>query len=169
MWVDHVDFNNIVATDWAKPMAGTPGLKFWRKLVRLKHTLKRWNWTVFGHIFKKKTMLLEKIQTLELDLQRGWTENTHTEWDLTRKELTQVESWEQELLCHNPRMDWVKDGDRNTAFYHAVIRDKKKRQQIQLARDDESITSNASEIETLAQIFSLSSSRRPHTISIKTC
>lgn len=61
MWADHANFNTPMATDWAKPMAGPPGLKFWCKLVRLKHTLKNWNWTIFGDVFKKKSVLLDKI------------------------------------------------------------------------------------------------------------
>lgn len=48
------------------------------------------------------------------------------ELDSARKEFQQVEAWEHELLCHKARMDWTKDGDRKSAFYHTVIRDKKK-------------------------------------------
>lgn len=77
MWVDHKDFKKLVAMDWAKPVPGTPGLKFWRKLLRPNHTLKRWNWNGFEDIFKKKAELTTKIQTFESQLQGGWSENTH--------------------------------------------------------------------------------------------
>lgn len=155
MWIDHVDFKRVVATDWARPVAGTPGVKLWRKLARLKHTLKRWNWTTFGDIFKKKAELLYKIQTLETELQAGWSDQIHSEWDLARKDFGQVEACEHELLCHKACMNWIKDGDKNSAFYHAVIKDKKKRQMIQIARDDDSLTTNEMEIGALAQDFFL--------------
>lgn len=69
MWIDHPEFMNLVANDWARPMSRTPGLIFWRKLMWLKHTLKSWNWTVFGNVFQKKKELHEKIQNLETQLQ----------------------------------------------------------------------------------------------------
>lgn len=153
MWTDHHDFKQVVATDWAKPMAGTPGIKFWRKLTRLKHTLKKWNWTVFGDISYQKKVLVEKIQHCELQLQGGWADQTHSEWDAARKELSKVETWEHELLGHKARMDWTKNGNRNSAFYHEVIKDRRKRQLIQLMRPDESITTDAREIERAAQNF----------------
>lgn len=72
---------------------------------------------------------------------------------MARRELKQVKAWERELLCHKGRMDWAKDGDRNSAFYHAVIRDRQKRHKIQLAREDESTATDALEIGNLAQAF----------------
>lgn len=88
MWVDHPDFLHIVAADWAKPMMGSPGLIFWRKLMRLKHTLKSWNWSIFGNIYQKKRDLQGRIQSLEIDLQQGWSNTVHTEWDNCRAQLS---------------------------------------------------------------------------------
>lgn len=64
-----------------------------------------------------------------------------------------MEAWENELLFHKARMDWTKDGDRNSAFYHAVIKEKKKCQLDQIIREDEFVTADASEIVVLAQDY----------------
>lgn len=145
MWVDHPDFLNLVASDWAKPINGPPRLVFWRKLMQLKHTLKAWNWTVFGNIFNTKKELQSRIQSLEVQLQQGWSESVHSDWHQTRTELCKVERWENELLRHQAKMDWTKNGDLNSKFFHAVIKEKKKGYLTQITRGDDTISSNANE------------------------
>lgn len=153
MWIDHPEFHDLVASDWAKPMHESPGLIFWRKLTRLKHMLQRSNWSVFGNVFTKKKELHEQIEALETQLHHGWSDTVHNDWDKARKEFSKVEAWENELLCHKARMKWTKDGDRNSAFYHAVIREKTKRQLIQITREHESVSTVAPEIGLLAHDY----------------
>lgn len=71
MCVDHPNFMTLVATSWSKQIHGSPGWVFWRKLMRLKHSLRAWNWSTFGDIFKKKKELQDRVQQLELELQQG--------------------------------------------------------------------------------------------------
>lgn len=97
-------------------MNGPPGLVFHRKLLRVQHLLNEWNWEVLGHVSIKKTELQGQIQTLKLQLQQGWDDTIHLDWENNSKDLRQVENWENELLCHKARMAWMKDGDRNTRF-----------------------------------------------------
>lgn len=116
MWVDHPDFLLVVKHSWDRLVHGTPGLVFHLKLLLLKHTLKQWNWEVFGHVSIKKKELQEHIQTLEMLLQQGWNDSIHLDWENSRKHLRQVENWEDELFCQKARMAWTKDGDRITKF-----------------------------------------------------
>lgn len=105
-------------------MHGTPGLVYHRKLLRLRHTLKSWNWEIFGHVSIKKKDLHEQIQSSELQLQHNWDDAIHLAWENSRKALRQVQNWENQLLCQKARMAWTKDGDRNTRFYHAMIKER---------------------------------------------
>lgn len=91
------------------------------------------------------------MQHLELELQQGWAGIVHKDWQPTRAELCEVVKWENELLCHPARMNWAKEGDRNSKFYHAVIKDKKKHQLIQIIRENEIVTTDSLEIGDLAQ------------------
>lgn len=65
--------------------------------------------------------------------------------------MCQVENWENELLCHIARMEWTKNGDCNSKFYHSVIKERRKCQKIQLAHVDRSIISDPREIGAMAQ------------------
>lgn len=57
------------------------------------------------------------------------------------------------MLCHQAQMEWLKDGDRNSKFFHAVIRDKRKKQHIQIELSNGDVTTSAADIGTMAQDF----------------
>lgn len=57
------------------------------------------------------------------------------------------------MLCHQARMDWLNDGDQNSKFFHAVIKEKRKRQITQISLPTGEITTSAAEIGTMAQDF----------------
>lgn len=51
-------------------------------------------------------------------------------------------------------MEWTNNGDRNSTFFHAVSKDMKKREMIQIYRGDVSFSSNVGKIGILAQNYS---------------
>lgn len=146
---------NIVSQAWARAVIGSPGKILHTKLMRLKKILKEWNWSCFGNIFSRKNELQQKLQILESALQGGWTDSGQQKWDACRRELLQVEAWENEMLCSKARLNWAKDGDRNTKYFHALIQERRKKQVIQLKLANGEITTEPSEIGTQAvQFFS---------------
>lgn len=125
MWVEHPSF--MVKQNWEAPKHGNPGHIFAKKLIRLHRELKRWNWESFRDLHRKKSDLNGRIQSLELQLSNGWEDEVHQEWENCKKEILQVEKWESEMLCQQACMDWMKDGDRNSKFFHAVIKERRKK------------------------------------------
>lgn len=67
--------------------------------------------------------------------------------------MRQVESWENEMLCNKVRFDCTKEGDRNYKFYHAVIREPRKKQMIQFTSSNGDTTTSATEIGRTAVDF----------------
>lgn len=57
------------------------------------------------------------------------------------------------MLCNHARLDWTKFGGRNTKYFHAIIKERRKYQAMQLARADESIISETKEIGEVAQVY----------------
>lgn len=72
-----------------------------------------------------------------------------------------MEAWENEMLCHQAHLDWTKDGDRNSKFYHAIIKEQRQRQITQLTRADE-VTWMVTEFFFFFELFSAS----PHHMDI---
>lgn len=134
-------------------MHGTPGQIFAKKLIRLRRDSKRWNWESFGDIRRKKQDLNARIQALERQLSDGWADGVHQEWEYCKKKILQVEKRESKMLCQQARMDWMIDGDRNFKFFHAVIKERRKKQIIQITRPNDETSTLSSEIGVMAQDF----------------
>lgn len=77
-----------------------------------------WNKNVFGNIFNRKKHHEARINGVQMDL------NYHSLRDLQIldrsliKELNEVLVQEKAHWFQKSRQDWVKDGDKNTRFYH---------------------------------------------------
>lgn len=97
--------------------------------------------------------LRNKVSELEQQLSSHWSDNTHQEWELCKKQILQVEKWDTDMLCHQAQMDWLKDGDRNSKFFHAVIKDKRKKQHIQIELPNGDVTTSAADIAARVQDF----------------
>lgn len=70
--------------------------------------------------------------TLEQHLHSSWDPDIHIEWENCKKELLQIEAWDNERLCTQARLDWTKYWDRNSRFCHAVIKERRQKQLIQI-------------------------------------
>lgn len=108
-------------------MQGSPGLVLHSKLIRLRRRLKNWNWEIFGNVSVKQNELFTNIQVLKNRLQQGWDNTIDADKENNMKKLRQVESWENDVLCQKARMDYTEELYRTTKFYHAVIKERRRR------------------------------------------
>lgn len=82
------------------------------KLKRLKPVLKQWNWTVFGNIFTKLDDLRMEIAKAEED------QNCDAQsLAIPKQNYKDVENFDKQKV----RNKWLKQGDRNTAFFHQSL------------------------------------------------
>ncbi|KAL3637380.1 hypothetical protein CASFOL_018548 [Castilleja foliolosa] len=62
----------------------------------------------------------------EGELQKHWDENLYHKIGQLKEQLQDNVRWESQLLQQKSRITWLQEGDRNTSFYHAVIKDRRK-------------------------------------------
>lgn len=153
MWTDHQKFMEVMISTCGRQVQGNPGIRLGKKLLHLKNVLKNRNWTSFEDLKDKRQKLQSRVIKLESQLQLSWSENTHSEWDAAWKELQQIDSWENEKLRCQPRMNWMADGDKNSAFYHAVIKERRRRNITQLNLFDVECTTDVKAIGAVAEEF----------------
>ncbi|XP_057791084.1 uncharacterized protein LOC131008189 [Salvia miltiorrhiza] len=128
MWSLHPDFLETVRHSWDKEAIFTcPIYTVMAKLKRLKKDLRLWNKSTFGHV---DSLLMEKQQEL-LDIQNMIAEDGYTE-ELFDKEVSaqaninMALSRKNALLKQKSRVECLQDGDRNTTFFHNMIKFRRK-------------------------------------------
>ena len=123
---DHQDFLQVVRAAWNINAKGTGLQRLWYKMKNVKMGLKQLHTKEFSGItdkIKEWEGILDCIQT---ELQAS-----HMDVDLHQREqeaTTQLRKWrkvEDKALFQKARINWLRNGDENTAYFHATIKERR--------------------------------------------
>ncbi|RAL51609.1 hypothetical protein DM860_018267 [Cuscuta australis] len=117
-------------------IAGGPMFIFGAKLKRLAHSLRRWNRDTFGHIFDRLKALEQDVRDIELQLQTDSSDETYIEFKRRSALLKCQYRIEDEFWRQKAHAKWVSDGERNSGYFHAVVKDRRRKLYIHRIQDD---------------------------------
>ncbi|XP_038993930.1 uncharacterized protein LOC120117774 [Hibiscus syriacus] len=130
-WARHEEFMNVVKESWQSEVSSTAMCCLFAKLKRLKLRLKEFNRCHFEDISKRvndKRNQLEQIQLANLSHAGCYIDEKNT----LQKELHDLEVVEASFYKQKAKIHWLKEGDRNTNFFHSAMIRKIKRNTIRL-------------------------------------
>ncbi|KAG5580316.1 hypothetical protein H5410_050943 [Solanum commersonii] len=111
--------------------------KFHQKLKRLSNTLSSWSRKELGDIFGKVREYEEKIRMAEEELIQDQKETNRTALHEQNAEYIKFLKLEDSILKQKTQLQWFKEGDANTKYFHSLIRGRRGRLFIhKLIRDD---------------------------------
>ncbi|XP_039052012.1 uncharacterized protein LOC120193638 [Hibiscus syriacus] len=132
-WSDHPSFLNVVRNSWLPFSSGNPMSVLFTKLKRLKSALKQFNNENFNNLPSKV-----KAKKAELELQQLRTlkgKDGIEKEIILQDELKTLEEAEILFLKHKEKIKWIKNGDKNTKFFHSMLAFKNKRDTIRVLID----------------------------------
>ncbi|KAL8140802.1 LOW QUALITY PROTEIN: hypothetical protein V2J09_006823 [Rumex salicifolius] len=112
-WMSHPDFNIVLALNWEIDCHASVAL------AHLQPKLLEWNKHSFGNITERKNKLIDELEDAQL-----------------QSEMETMLHQEEILWLQKSRETWLKEGDKNTSFFHASTIIRRKRNKIEAIPND---------------------------------
>jgi hypothetical protein len=120
------------------------------RLRKVMSSLKRWSHEQFGAVTKELTSIRKKMEELETQDPSA----NHIELVGLRKRMDELLYREEMMWLQRSPMSWLKEGDRNTKFFHRKAVGRAKRNRIKfLKKEDGQITEDKKEMATMTCNF----------------
>ena len=118
LWANHPEFLNLVSKAWAPPVTGSPFFVWEEKLRRLKKALKDWAKSLIPP-GQAKFLAAHALEMHQTKIEGGTVDyndlqlETKLHSDLHNACWQESEWWRKKARCK-----WLKNGDRNTSYFH---------------------------------------------------
>lgn len=148
-WTFHQNFEELVTLSWSKPvLSSCPMVSFQLKLKQLKSDLKTWNKEVFGNIQEMVSKATEELLSIQLYIDSsGHTPQLDRLEAKAQAKLSQALHTQERFWKEKSRVNWLKDGDKNTAFFHRIAKQKWASNRINALKIDGNTISNSSQLK----------------------
>jgi hypothetical protein len=116
-WLRAPDYREMLENAWRSSCDGAATLQStWDSLHAVASSLQKWNREVFGSVWKEISKLEYKLKKIRL--QRQSADNDLAASNAERR-LCEMFEREEIMAKQRSRIDWLKEGGRNTSFFHA--------------------------------------------------
>lgn len=103
---------------------------FQQKLKNTKSALTRWSKEYFGNIFKEIATLEDIIKIREKQFEENPSGLNRNNLFKAHAELSMHLKREEEVWRQKAGYEWFKDGERNTKFFHTIVKGRRSRLRI---------------------------------------
>ena len=148
IWLKDEGFMERVRSWWESyNVLGAPSFVLANKLKLLKNDLKKWNVKVFGNVEDQVRKLWQGLSDLEMiEDSRALLEEERLELERVRGELEKVSLMEEICWRQKSRVLCIREGDRNTRFFHRIANFHKRFNSIDRLMVDGELSSNSEAI-----------------------
>ncbi|XP_015159800.1 uncharacterized protein [Solanum tuberosum] len=136
-WANHPNFLDMVKSCWERDVEGSNMWRFHQKLKRLSNTLSTWSRGEFDDIFMKVREYAERVRNAEERLIQEHTDSNRANLHELNAEYIKFLKLEDSILKQKTQLQWFREGDYNTKYFHSLIKGRRRRLFIhKLLRED---------------------------------
>jgi hypothetical protein len=133
-WIRAPDYRETMERAWVEGRAEMGSLQStWSTLQSVAASLKKWGRDYFGAVKSKIVKLECKLKSMCMNM----VDCTLADIRSVERELCELFEREEIMARQRSRVDWLKEGDMNTSFFHARASARKRANKIKhLVRED---------------------------------
>jgi hypothetical protein len=152
MWRRADDYAGVVELAWNANRDGPKSLQAtWTNLNQLAGSLKTWSRITFGFVHREIARLERVLRSLR---NAPVTAAGVAEEKQVERQLCELFECEEIMVRQRSRVDWLREGDRNTAFFHSKASARRRTNRINmLVREDESVCDDQAGIKGMVHQF----------------
>jgi hypothetical protein len=150
-WLRAPDYREVLEKTWTERAGGDVSLQStWSTLNEVAVSLQSWSRETFGAVRKKIQRIERRLHYLRMSASNGGIDETRK----LEKDLCELFEREEIMARQRSRVEWLREGDRNTAFFHARASARKRANKIKaLRRVDGSRCEDVTEMKGMVQEF----------------
>ncbi|XP_015167780.1 uncharacterized protein [Solanum tuberosum] len=126
-WVENVTFMKTVQQCWEKRVTGNHMWRLHQKMKRVSSTLSNWSKSEYGDIFTTVREFEENIRQSEEELMTNNTEALRQTLHQMNATYIRYLKMEESILKQKTQLQWFKEGDVNTKYFHSLMRGRRRR------------------------------------------
>lgn len=141
-WTRHPEYTNLVRKFWSEngeeEASINPMQLLYKKLRLLKQELRQFSKQAYGDVSLKVKQLRDELQQIQAKVLGNKEDKQLLKQELDiNKQLREACLIEEAHLCQKSRVQWLKDGDQNAAFFFRSIKQKHSREKIKVLYTDD--------------------------------
>ncbi|XP_059292741.1 uncharacterized protein LOC132046197 [Lycium ferocissimum] len=124
--------------NWSTWEHEDPFINFKSKMKKLKGVLSKWSREVLGDIFKQLIIREEIVRLKEELFEENPSQVNRMVLQKAQAETKRYLHYEEEYWRQKSGLDWFVDGDKNTRFFHNLVKGRRKKLQIKRIQNSDS-------------------------------
>ncbi|KAH0698618.1 hypothetical protein KY284_012833 [Solanum tuberosum] len=135
-WTEHPDFLHTLHNSWDVHINSNPLYILQQKIKNTTKTLSAWSRNTFGDTYEERKRLEALIRELEDTCLTNNTPENRCELSKCKAEFIRYLKIQDSILSQKARVKRFNEGDANAAYFHAIIKDKRRRLTIRRIQDE---------------------------------
>ncbi|XP_049343831.1 uncharacterized protein LOC125808126 [Solanum verrucosum] len=126
-WTEHEELNNVVKACRDREVEGNPMWRLQQKMKRLTATPSNWSRRTFGYIFSIVRDHEERVRVAEEALIVNNSAENRPNLHRINVRYIKYLKLEDSILKQKTQLQWFKDGDTNSKYFHAIMRGRRRK------------------------------------------